>query len=157
MCIRDSIYFGDDWGKQDGLIMGGDIWREFLKPHLKKMYGFVKQSGKYLMIHSCGKVDELFNDLTGIGLNSFNPFQPEVMDVHSIIRKYRGRLAFHGGLSTQQTLPYGSTEDVIRETQKLIDSGRDGGLIVSPSHSMESDVPLANMLAMIDTCKKQIR
>jgi uroporphyrinogen decarboxylase len=153
----DAIYFGDDWGKQDSLIMGAETWREFIKPHLKKMYGFVKQSGKYLMIHSCGKVDELFDDLVGIGLNCFNPFQPEVMDVHSLVKKYRGKLAFHGGLSTQQTLPYGTPEDVKKATQKLIDTGKDGGLIISPAHSMESDVSLENMLAMIDTCRKQIK
>ena len=49
------------------------------------------------MIHSCGDVDELFDDLVDIGLNCFNPFQPEVMDVYEILPKYRGRLAFHGG------------------------------------------------------------
>lgn len=152
----DAIYFGDDWGKQDSLIMGADIWRDFIKPHLKKMYGFVKNSGKYLMIHSCGKVDELFDDLIGIGLDCFNPFQPEVMDVHSLIKKYRGKLAFHGGLSTQRTLPYGSPEQVKEATQKLIDTGKDGGLIISPAHSMESDVPLVNMLSMINTCRNQL-
>lgn len=60
------------------------------------------------MIHSCGDVDELFDDLISIGLNCFNPFQPEVMDVDSILKAYRGRLAFHGGLSMQKTLPFGT-------------------------------------------------
>ncbi len=55
-----------------------------------------------MFIHSCGDVDELFDDLIEIGVNCFNPFQPEVMDVFSLLERYRGRLTFHGGLSTQQ-------------------------------------------------------
>lgn len=59
----DAVYFGDDWGQQHGLIMGYDIWKEFIYPRLKRMYGHVKDAGKYVMIHSCGDVDELFDDL----------------------------------------------------------------------------------------------
>ena len=69
----DAIYFGDDWGQQQGLIMGYDIWKEFLYPELERMYQPVKNAGKYIMIHSCGDVDELFNDLIELGIECFNP------------------------------------------------------------------------------------
>ncbi|MBI5723069.1 MAG: uroporphyrinogen-III decarboxylase-like protein [Planctomycetes bacterium] len=151
----DAIYFGDDWGQQHGLQMGPAVWREFIKPVLKRMYGAVRSAGKYVFIHSCGDVDELFDDLVEIGLNCFNPFQPEVMDVWTLLPKYRGRLAFHGGLSTQKTLPFGSAEDVRNETQKLIELGSQGGYILAPAHSVEGDVPLENMLAFIDEVQKQ--
>ena len=97
----DAVYFGDDWGQQHGLQMGPRLWREFIRPQLQRMYGVVRAAGKFVMIHSCGDVDELFDDLIAIGLNCFNPFQPEVMDVCGLLPRYRGRLAFHGGLSTQ--------------------------------------------------------
>jgi len=102
----DAVYFGDDWGQQQGLIMGAAKWREFILPQLKRMYGAVRSAGKYQFIHSCGDVDELFEDLISIGLNCFNPFQPEVMDIAALTTQYRGRLSFWGGLSTQSTLPY---------------------------------------------------
>ncbi|HPZ81713.1 MAG TPA: uroporphyrinogen decarboxylase family protein, partial [Candidatus Atribacteria bacterium] len=121
-----------------------------------RMYGSVKQGGKYVFIHSCGDVDELFDDLIEIGVDCFNPFQPEVMDIFQLIEQYRSRLSFHGGLSTQQTLPYGTPQDVVWETRCLIDMGRSGGYIFGPAHDVEGDVPLSNMLAFIEEAQKQI-
>ncbi len=104
----DAVYFGDDWGQQHGLQMGYPRWKEFIYPRLERMYGAVREAGRRVLIHSCGDVDELFDDLAAIGVNCFNPFQPEVMNVTELLPRYRGRLAFHGGLSTQRTLPYGT-------------------------------------------------
>jgi len=146
----DGIYFGDDWGQQQGLQMGPGLWHEFIEPELVRMYQAVRQAGKFVLIHSCGDVDELFEDLIKAGVNCFNPFQPEVMNVADLIPRFRGRLAFHGGLSTQRTLPYGTIADVRAETRRLIELGRNGGYILAPAHAVEGDVPLENMLAFID-------
>ena len=78
------------------------------------------------------------------------------MDIHALIDRYHGRLAFHGGLSTQRTLPYGTPEEVRRETARLIEHGRGGGYILSPAHDVEGDVPLQNMLAFIETAQSQL-
>ena len=153
----DAVYFGDDWGQQSGLIMGYDTWKDFIYPELKRMYAVVKDAGKYVMIHACGDVDELFPNLLEAGLDCFNPFQPEVMDVEAILKEYRGRLAFHGGLSMQKTLPFGSVEDVRKESEWLLELGREGGYIFSPSHSVESDTSKENILRFIEVAQAQLR
>jgi len=151
----DAVYFGDDWGYQRGLQMGPDLWHAFLRPVLGRMYGAVREAGKFVMIHSCGAVSELFDDLVEIGVSCFNPFQPEVMDVADLMGRYRGRLAFHGGLSTQEILPRGTPEDVRRETERLLALGRDGGYIFAPAHDVPGDVPLENILAFIEVVQDQ--
>lgn len=151
----DAVYFGDDWGQQRGLQMGHEAWRTFILPQLKRMYGAVRDAGKAVFIHSCGDVDELFDDLIGAGLNCFNPFQPEVMDVAELLKQYRGRLTFHGGLSTQRTLPYGTPEEVRAETRHLLELGAAGSYIFSPAHAVEGDVPIENLVAFIEEMKCQ--
>jgi uroporphyrinogen decarboxylase len=151
----DAIYFGDDWGQQHGLIMGYQLWKEFILPQLTRMYNRVKHAGKFVMIHSCGDVDELFPDLILAGVDCFNPFQPEVMDVETLLAEYHQSLCFHGGLSIQKILPFGSSQEVKEETGRLINLGKHGGLILSPSHSVESDTPFENILSFIQVAQNQ--
>ena len=151
----DAVYFGDDWGQQHGLQMGPKIWRKFICPVLERMYRAVHESSGYMFIHSCGDVDELFDNLITIGVNYFNPFQPEVMDISTLLHKYRGRLIFHGGLSTQTILPYGTIQEVRAETRRLLEMGRESGYIFAPAHDVEGDVSLENMLAFIELIQGQ--
>ena len=150
-----GVLFGDDWGQQEGLQMGPGLWRQLIKPQIQRMYAEVRNAGKKVFIHSCGDVDEVFDDLVEIGVNCFNPFQPEVMDVLSLMDQYRGKLAFHGGLSTQKTLPRGTTVDVRAESERLLTQGLKGGYIFAPAHAVEGDVPLENILTFINTAKSQ--
>jgi uroporphyrinogen decarboxylase len=59
-------------------------------------------------------------------------------------------------MSTQKTLPYGTVDDVRRETQKLLGLGKGGGYIFSPAHDVPKDVSLENMLAFIDEIQYQL-
>ena len=155
-CNIDAMQFGDDWGQQRGLIMGPDLWREFIKPRVQKMYQKVHSKGKTVFIHSCGKVDSIFPDLIDCGLNTFNPFQPEVMDVFEIKRQFGDSLCFFGGISTQRTLPFGTVHQVKDEVRRLLEVvGKDGGYIAAPAHSIPADAKPENIAAMIEVLQEQ--
>ncbi|MBP8953694.1 MAG: uroporphyrinogen-III decarboxylase-like protein [Armatimonadetes bacterium] len=148
----DAVHFGDDWGSQRGLLMGPKLWEEFLKPRLARQYGAAKAAGKFVTIHSCGMVQEVFPQLIEIGLDCFNPFQPEVMDPYEMKRLYGDRLSFWGGVSTQKLLPYGTVDEVRAEVRRLIaEVGRDGGYICAPAHGIPGDAKPENIMAMIET------
>ena len=152
----DAVHFGDDWGQQQGTIMGPSLWRRFIKPRLAEMYALVKGAGKYVSQHSCGDVQTLFPDLIEIGLDIFNTFQPEIMDVAAMKREYGHDLTFWGGISTQRVLPFGTPEEVaanVRNMCALLGAG--GGYICAPTHDVPRDVPIANLVALIETLRSQ--
>ncbi|MCX5676125.1 MAG: uroporphyrinogen-III decarboxylase-like protein [Planctomycetota bacterium] len=151
----DAVYFGDDYGMQTGLIMGLDRWRHFFKPRLARLFAPVREAGKFVFLHSCGKVDAILDDLVQIGLSAFNPFQPEVMDVFAVKKRYHGRLAFHGGMSIQKILPFGTVREVRDMAARLVEAGRQGGYIFSPSHAVPPDVPPENLVAMMEVLRAQ--
>ncbi len=152
----DGMRFGDDWGQQRGLIMGPTLWRELIKPRIAKLYGLVHAAGKRVFIHSCGKIDELFPDLIEVGVDVFNPFQPEVMDVEEMKRLHGERISFFGGISTQRTLPYGTVEQVKKEVRMLIETvGKRGGYIAAPAHDIPKDAKPQNVAAMLEVLQAQ--
>lgn len=152
----DAMMFGDDWGHQHGLIMGYSHWREFILPRIRQMYAAVHMHGKRVFIHSCGKVDSLFPDLIRAGVDVFNPFQPEVIDVEEAKRVYGSQLCFYGGISTQRLLPYGTSQEVRDQVRRLIDTvGVNGGYIAAPAHAIPGDARPENVEAMIDVLRNQ--
>ncbi|NPV09063.1 MAG: hypothetical protein HPY83_14000 [Anaerolineae bacterium] len=152
----DGVYFGDDWGQQRGLLMGPAYWHRYIGPRIARMYGAVKAAGRSVFIHSCGDVDELFPDLIEAGLDVFNPFQPEVMDIYAIKREYGDRLAFLGGMSIQRVMPFSSADEVREEAHRLMDRiGVGGGYILAPSHAIPRDVPVENVIALVEAARDE--
>jgi uroporphyrinogen decarboxylase len=152
----DGMRFGDDWGQQRGLIMGPVLWREFIKPRIARLYGLVHEHGKKVFIHCCGRVEEILPDLIECGVDVFNPFQPEVMDVEDIKCRFGDTLTFFGGISTQKTLPFATPAETREETKRLLDRiGKNGGYIAAPAHDIPKDARPENIAAMIEVLQGQ--
>jgi len=152
----DCIYYGDDWGQQQGLIMGPDLWRKLIKPQLAKMYKIVKDRGLFVAQHSCGDIQEIYPDLVEIGLDAHQTFQPELFDIRAIKDMYKGQLAFWGGISTQRLLPFESPEGLKKKAKEIIAIvGKGGGFIAGPTHSIPGDVPAENIAALIELFQGQ--
>ncbi len=152
----DCVHFGDDWGQQHGPLIDPSMWRDFIKPYFLKTCNVAKECGLLISLHSCGDVSEFIPDMIECGVDVFDPFQPEAMDIWALREQYRDDIAFWGGLSVQQVLPYGSTADVERETKRLLNEMAPGGrYILSPSHSVSGDVPMENIQAFLNAARQQ--
>ncbi|MCJ7470827.1 hypothetical protein MUO74_10140, partial [Candidatus Bathyarchaeota archaeon] len=151
----DIIHLGEDVGTQNGMIISPKLWRRFFKPHFATILGAIKRAGLYSHLHSCGNIEPIIPDLVEMGLDILNPVQPEAMNPAKLKELYGDKLTFHGTISCQETLPFGSVADVINEVENRIKTcGDKGGLILSPAHIVEADVPLENLLALFQAGKK---
>ena len=146
----DGGYFGDDYGAQRGLLFSPRTWRRLFRPRLERMFAPFRAAGLPIIMHSDGDIQSILPDLVEIGLNCLNPAQPEVLDF-AWLRRTFPQLAYYGGLSTQHVLPNGTPEEVSAAVSHSIAVLADdsSGLLLGPSHRMQSDIPLANVDAML--------
>ena len=136
--------------------MGAPLWREFIKPRMKRMYDAVKKTGKKVLQHSCGDIQEVFDDLIEIGLDCYQTVQPEIYNLTEIKEKFGSRLAFWGGISTQAVLPYtdeAGVKKAVKDTLAIMRKG--GGYILAPTHAIPHDVPEKNVIAMLEEFNNQ--
>jgi uroporphyrinogen decarboxylase len=145
-------YFGDDYGAQRAMLFSPRLWRRLIKPRLAKMFAVFVDAGLPVILHSDGDIRAILPDLVEIGLTTLNPVQPEVLDHAWLQREFGTKLTFYGGISTQGVLPAGTVEEVRAVTvacaRALAPQGT--GLLLGPSHRMQSDIPTRNVEAMLD-------
>jgi uroporphyrinogen decarboxylase len=151
----DGIFFLDDYAQQTGMLFSPDMFRSYIAPRLGQIFAVAKGGGLDVFFHSCGNVSAVLEDIKALGVNVFNPFQPEVMDVAELAHQFKGRLAFYGGISTQQTMPFGKPDDIRREILAMNDLFRNiGGYIAASAHALQKDVPVENVLTFIEAVKE---
>lgn len=151
----DGVLLGSDWGSQRGPLISPDVWDEMIRPGEQREYDLIHACGKDVWVHSCGDIAPLVPRLVEMGLDVLNPVQPEAMDVAALKENHGAELTFWGGVSTQQTLPYGTPEDVAAEARRVRDLlRRGGGYIFSPAQSIQGDVPVENILALVEVARE---
>jgi len=152
----DVLFLGDDIGTQRAIMMSISLYEEWLMPRLKRVIDAAKAVNPNLVIqyHSCGMVTELIPSLIKAGIDILNPVQPETMDFERLHDQYGDRLSFNGTLGTQSVMPFGTPEDVRRTVFRNLEiAGNKGGLLVCPTHMLEPEVPIENLVAYINACK----
>lgn len=148
----DWLWTGDDVGGQQGMMLDPAMWRETIKPQLKRIYDVGKSRGLPVAYHSCGAIRPIIGDLIEIGLDVLNPIQCDCpgMDALELKNEFGKHLTFMGGVDTIGLLPKGSAEEVRRATRRLIDGMTcdGGGYILAASHTVPPETPLENIFAM---------
>lgn len=150
----DMIWAGDDVGAQRQMMISPRMWRKFFKHRMANYISELKAINPNVKVayHTDGNVMPIIPDLIEIGLDVLNPIQPASMDPVEIKKQFGDKLSFWGTIDEQQTLPFGSPEDVANEVrQRLTTVGYNGGLILGPTHHVQLDTPLENFWAMVNS------
>jgi uroporphyrinogen decarboxylase len=153
----DIIWMGDDFGTQDSLIVSPALWREFFKPRYARLIQAFKSRNSTVRVayHSDGNIASLLPEYIEIGVDILNAVQPRSMDPARLKKRFGNALSYWGTMDIQHTFPLGSPEDVENEVRLRMETvGRGGGLILGPSHNIQPDVPLENVLAFYRAVKK---
>lgn len=160
-CAADVDFFwmGDDFSSQRGMMISPLLWRKLLLPIYKRIFGLVKSYSVKVWFHSCGTFRPVMDDLIDAGMDVWETVQAHLPgnEPAELKREYGAHITFYGGINSQETLPFGTTEDVRREVRERFKVfGKGGGYICGVDHSIQRNIPAENIVALYDEAKKCI-
>lgn len=150
---------GTDFGMQENTFIPVEVFRDSWKPLYKKVNDWIHNNTNWkCFIHTDGSVYDLIPDFIEAGFDILNPvqFNAAKMEPKRLKKEFGKYLAFWGGgVDTQKTLPFGKSQEVKDEVRRLIDIFfKDGGYVFSTVHDVQGNVPLENLLAMIEVIQE---
>ena len=127
----DGIFFCEDWGTQDRLLISPALWREIYKPIFRRLCGAAHAHGLHVLMHSCGYDRDIVEDLAEVGVNAFQFDQPEIYDLEWLADKLRELdVCLYSPVDIQRILPTGDRELIESRARLMVERfGRGGGLI----------------------------
>ena len=153
----DLLQLGEDLGTQIGPMISLELFRKHIRPRLQPYVELAKRWNIPAMIHSCGSSSWAFDDFAEMGIRVVDTLQPEARDMAPayLKRRFGGKLAFHGMISTAGPVAYGSVQNVVdnvRETLRVMMPG--GGYALAPTHCLQSNSPTENVVAMYEAARE---
>jgi uroporphyrinogen decarboxylase len=154
-----GIWAGDDFGAQNGMLISPRMWRQYFKERYRQVYSDLKAINPDVLImqHCDGAVAPILGDWIEVGLEVFNPVQPNVPghEPEDLKSKFGDRMSFWGAIDQQKLLPFGTPEETEADVKaKIAVLGRGGGYMVAPAHIIQADAPMENVEAFIAAAKK---
>jgi len=151
----DIALFGDDLGGQTGPLISPQMYRNMIKPFHQKLWKRAKELADVkVMLHCCGGVRELMEDLIDAGLDAINPVQINAagMEPGGLKKDFGDKITFWGGgCDTRDILPHNSPEQVAAHVRKMVRLLQpEGGFVFQQVHNILADVPAENIAAMFD-------
>jgi len=126
----DAVYYGDDFGSQQSMLMSPDLWRTYVKPRYRCQFERVHAAGKHVYFHCCGQISEILPDLVEIGCDVLNLNQPDIFGME-VLAKYRGQVCFNCPVDHQTVAIHGNRDEIRAYVRRLHETlgGPDGGFI----------------------------
>ena len=148
----DGIFTSDDLGTQTSTFFSPAIFDEFFAPYYKQVIDHIHSLGMHFWLHTCGNVEAFIPKFIELGVDVLHPIQKHTMDEAEIARKYGDKICIWAGFDVQQTIPYGTPEDVRREVRFLMDAYRrpDGRFMLTLGNGATADTPTESLEALFD-------
>ena len=149
----EFIFYKDDMGTQDSLLVSPDMYKKYFADGLKELCDLAESHGASMIYHSCGSVAPLIPEFINAGVKVLDPIQTSAanMEISTLNEKFGKQITFHGAIDTQKDLPCKSVKEIEELTKQTISTlGANGGYFFSPSHRIQQDTPLDNIDVMYD-------
>ena len=154
--LVDIVFWGDDYGMQQAPMFRPQHFTDLVKPVNQQMVDTVKElSAARVLLHSCGSVAPMISAMIDTGIDALNPVQVSAdnMDPSKLKADFGDRLAFWGGIDTQNVLPFKTAAEVCDYVNFIIKIlGKGGGYVLSTVHNIQEQVPPENIVAMFEAC-----
>jgi len=156
--VIDIFFIGNDFGTQNGPVMGEALFRRFMLPHLQRLVDLGHSYGLKVMMHCCGAFYPLIPLMIEIGMDGLQSLQPYTrhMEPGRLKRDFGDRIVLNGCIDTQRVLIEGTPELVRAETRRVLETMKPGGgYVASPSHDyVLPETPVANVVALYEAVQE---
>lgn len=152
----DAIIISEDLGYNTGTFLSPDMTRQLILPYIREMTSAFKKAGGTIMLHCDGNMNGLLDDLAHLGIDAWQPLERKANnDLKKVKERYGKILTPVGNVDSSTTLPFGSKEDVIRQTLECLEiGGIGGGYVLGSDHSLHDGIPVDNIFTMFETAKR---
>lgn len=149
-----GLFLGDDMGFNTGTFVSPVVLKEKFLPHLKRITDLVHSAGKVMVLHSCGNLESIMDDLCDMGIDAKHSFEDKIMPVEEAYERWGSRIGIIGGVDVN-LLAAGNEESVRKRTREILDRcAPTGRYVLGTGNSVTNYIPIKNYLAMLDEGKK---
>ena len=156
--VIDIFFIGNDFGSQTGPLIGADLFKRFILPHLRRLIDLGHAYDLKVMLHCCGGFAPLIPMLIEAGLDGVHAVQPHCrgMELRRLKSEFGDKILFNGCIDSQRVLIEGSPDFVREQTREVLEIMMPGGgYVAGASHdSILEETPLENVLAMFDAIRE---
>lgn len=150
VCPRNdvmAVISNDDWGFNTQPMMSSEHIRKYVVPWHKEIVKIIHASGKPAILHSCGNLESVMDDIISIGYDAKHSFEDNIVPVEDFYDSYKDRIAVMGGIDLDFVCR-ATPDEIYNRSRKMLEKGIKGYALGS-GNSIPDYVPVENFMAMI--------
>jgi len=154
----DCVHISDDWGSQRALMFNPELWRELIKPNLKRVIDHVHSKGGLISLHSDGCINAVTDDLAELGFDMLHPWQESAgMSYDTYLEKYSDKFAILGGVCVQTALGILPREKLEAEIRRVFGILKGKRWICCTTHFVQNHCSIDDLKFAFDFIYKLAR